>query len=394
MADFFALAFDATPVTGTSGIDRLTFVVTTGPGGAELSGIRANPMGGYQGVFDMSGADDTAFSRIEQFMFVDTVGGNDSITTGAGQDILHGGSGNDMLKGMAGNDTLLGGNGRDRLFGNDGSDQLKGGNGDDTLFGGDGFDQLTGGRGDDRMYGGGGNDFIESGVGGGDDMIFGGFGDDFIKIVAAGNYTIDGGAGQDSLFADFGDVPEGATDLAFDMNSGIHQLNGGLVYSSLITNIANYTLNAGVDARIDGDAENNVLGGGWGDDIILGNQGADVLFGNNGNDILKGNQGKDRIDGSLGDDQLRGGSAADTFVFSENPVGATGADRILDFRDDVDTIEIAASLLPGGTTVQDIIDTFATVVNGNTILDLNSGSSVTIVGLSDPTLLSNDIVLV
>jgi len=51
-------------------------------------------------------------------------GGNDSLTGGAGNDILIGGPGNDVLTGLRGRDLLIGGTGSDKLDGDDGDDIL------------------------------------------------------------------------------------------------------------------------------------------------------------------------------------------------------------------------------------------------------------------------------
>ncbi|MEL7405639.1 MAG: RHS repeat-associated core domain-containing protein [Cyanobacteria bacterium J06558_2] len=89
--------------------------------------------------------------------------GNDTITTGDGDDRLWGnqgwdlitsGDGNDTLNGNYGNDTLEGGNGNDLYLGDAGNDLLDDGNfnlGQDILNGGTGNDTLRG-MGDDDTY--------------------------------------------------------------------------------------------------------------------------------------------------------------------------------------------------------------------------------------------------
>ena len=69
----------------------------------------------------------------------------DSGGTVGGNDILDGGGGNDRLGGKAGDDILLGGAGNDQLWGDDGDDVLRGGLGNDTLTG----DDNSGGQGSD-----------------------------------------------------------------------------------------------------------------------------------------------------------------------------------------------------------------------------------------------------
>lgn len=107
-------------------------------------------------------------------IIVGTVGGNNLLVGGAGDDrllgkggfdMLNGGADNDALYGAGGNDRLSGGDGNDRLFGEAALDTLTGGAGNDELFGGDGGDRLDGGIGDDRIIGGRGIDTMTGGAG-------------------------------------------------------------------------------------------------------------------------------------------------------------------------------------------------------------------------------------
>ncbi len=77
---------------------------------------------------------------------------------GGGKDTLTGGAGADLLLAQSNNDTLTGGDGNDLLCGDSGSDNISGGAGDDSLGGGSGSDRLTGGPGADRFNGGSGTD--------------------------------------------------------------------------------------------------------------------------------------------------------------------------------------------------------------------------------------------
>lgn len=104
--------------------------------------------------------------------------GNDTLTSGRGDDLLDGGEGIDRLVAGAGNDLLLGGGGVDSLDGGDGDDVLFGQLGNDVLQAGTGNDQLSGGGGNDSLLGQGGNDTL---VGG------------------SGSDTLDGGGGNDVL---------------------------------------------------------------------------------------------------------------------------------------------------------------------------------------------------
>ena len=84
--------------------------------------------------------------------------GNDTITTGAGDDKVKAGRGDDVVDTGAGNDTVQGQRGNDLLKGGDGNDNLWGGVGDDTVEGGNGDDKLGGVLGVNTLTGGAGKD--------------------------------------------------------------------------------------------------------------------------------------------------------------------------------------------------------------------------------------------
>ena len=96
---------------------------------------------------------------------------------------------------------------------------------------------------------------------------------------------------------------------------------------------------------------------------------------------LNGGVGPDVLDGGTGNDQLFGQSGADSFVFA---LGYE-ADRVRDFEDDVDTIQINADLIAGNSSVNtlaDILDPangIISQVNANNIqLDFGNGDVLTI----------------
>jgi hypothetical protein len=177
------------------------------------------------------------------------LGGDDFIHAGAGDDVLAGGPGNDTLDGGTGNDTAdysastspvdvnlasgtATGEGNDTLtgienvVGSAGDDRLTGDATNNTLDGGAGNDTLTGGAGNDVLHGGAGNDTASYSTatgavtvdltqttaqntgGAGTDTLDGiegvvgsNFGDTFhlTNPTAGAVYTLDGGAGNDTL---------------------------------------------------------------------------------------------------------------------------------------------------------------------------------------------------
>lgn len=405
MADFNVFGPDAAPVTGTSGVDRLIYTLGSGGFSGVVLSVAGSLATGYSGTFDAPGTDDTDFTGIENFSFFDHVGGNDALTTGDGDDNLNGLNGNDTLDGAGGMDALNGGRGDDFLYGRSGNDQLEGSGGRDRLFGGDGNDFLSGGWGSDRLFAGAGDDFVDTGRGnntvyggaGSDFIISGpgvnligcGAGDDFVEQSHTGRATINGGAGDDTVYTFFQNIPwNNNYSLTFNMASGLHRVTTDSVVDSTITNVENFGVGGRVDSRITGNALDNDLSSDRGNDRIAGWGGNDMIFAGGGRDTVAGNAGDDVLDGGAGNDLLRGGTGDDTFVYNR------GWDRILDFTDDADTIQIDSSLVAPGTTVQDILDEMASVAFGSAILSFGSSGSLRIDGVSDLSSLADDMVIV
>lgn len=110
-----------------------------------------------------------------------------------------------------------------------------------------------------------------------------------------------------------------------------------------------------------------------GKDLLVGNGTANVIKGKGGQDTLKGLNGKDEliggghkdrlIDGG-GEDKLKGGAGADTFVFYVD----NKQDRILDFEDDKDRIDLRKFSNIDGFSDLDIFQKS----NGNIIISVGS----------------------
>ena len=244
-----------------------------------------------------------------------------------------GDTGNNDLDGGMGDDTIDAGRGNDTVDAGDGDDDVRAGVGEDSVDGGLGDDFLRGGRGEDTLIGGEGNDSIVGQRNA--DTLEGGIGEDTLK-GGGGNDSIDGGAGNDF---------------------------------------------------IKGGTRADVLNGGEGDDRIFANSFADVLNGDAGNDLLNAGGDNDTLNGGTGNDTLRGGDGNDTFVFEAD----MGADIILDFADDTDTLQISTALTGGLTDAAVVVDTFANVINGNTVFDFGDGNTITLNGVMDASVLVNDI---
>ncbi|MCT4555879.1 MAG: hypothetical protein N4A53_14420 [Pelagimonas sp.] len=246
----------------------------------------------------------------------------------------------------AGGLTLTGTTDSEQLDGASGADTLDGGRGDDTLNGGGGDDDLKAGVGDDSAEGGQGNDFLRGGIG--EDTLNGGSGNDIIRGQKNAD-TMNGGDGDDNIKGG------GGNDLIFG-GDGNDFLKGG--------------------TRVD------TIHGGDGDDRLFGNSFDDILNGDAGNDFLNAGGEEDELNGGTGNDTLKGGAGADVFIFEAN----MGADRVLDFRDDTDTLRISTALTGGNSDAASVIATYGT---GST-LDFGNGNVITLVGVTDLSVLEND----
>lgn len=75
--------------------------------------------------------------------------------------------------------------------------------------------------------------------------------------------------------------------------------------------------------KLDGKADADLVRGGRGSDLVEGGGGADRVRGESGNDTVRGDGGRDDVDGGLGDDRVDGGRGGfDTLT------GGIGGDRI------------------------------------------------------------------
>jgi Ca2+-binding RTX toxin-like protein len=242
--------------------------------------------------------------------------GDDSILGGEGDDTLYGGieddtirgeqgedliiSGNetpyvldgnaltddDLVEGGSGNDTISTGQGEDWVDGGTEDDRISTGSGDDTAYGDSGADVIEASDGNDDVYGGAGNDSVDAGAGA--DWVEGN-GDDDILIGREGNDTVTGGDGEDYV-------------------------NGGDDADQLFGNLDE-------DTMIGGDGA-DWMDGGSDSDLMMGNAGDDSMYGADGEDWVEGNEGSDLIEGGEGNDILSGGNLLEIFgpLMAESPL--------------------------------------------------------------------------
>lgn len=191
------------------------------------------------------------------------------------------------------------------------SSWIMGTNSNDFLSGQGSNEVIRGRGGNDTLSGAGGDDNIRSGDG--NDFLYGGSGNDFIKALT-GKDLLDGGAGRDTLYA----------------GKGSDTVLGG----------------RGADT-LWGEQGSDKMKGGSGRDELWGGHDNDRLRGGSGDDTLFGENGRDNLEGGAGDDILTGGCAdgpgdgrRDVFVFRSTAMGGGGNDRVTDFEDKIDVLDL------------------------------------------------------
>jgi Ca2+-binding RTX toxin-like protein len=319
------------PVSGASGVGLFAFAVDATARYVRIKqsnqylhlvevkmyGSAAGQIGG-----DAEGDALTNIEKVTGSSFADNLTGgmgDDRIDGGDSNDILAGGAGNDILRGDAGNDTLDGGAGNDTIAGGDGDDVIKVSAGSDTVDGGAGRDtlsfayigadltanfatmavsgavtgievvqgalhrnntltaggtvvELRAGYGDDQLTGTDeAETFVGSGVGtvtisahGGDDLI----------LAKSGTYSIDGGAGRDTLSF--------VNSAAMYGNFGTQDIRNGALVTHL--NDVEVVIGSDYDDKFTAGGGVLELHGGKGNDYLVGSVLEDTLAGDSGSD--------------------------------------------------------------------------------------------------------------
>jgi Ca2+-binding RTX toxin-like protein len=279
------------------------------------------------------------------------------------------------------------------LFGNAANNIVVAGAGDNRLFGGSGVDTVS----YERAAAGVTVDLslstAQNTVGSGIDTLstfenlIGSRHGDLLKGNALWNW-IDGGEGADTMEGGAGSdtyVVDNESDVVIEQAGAAGSANSDWVYSRLgYYQLGEHIENAAVDhangGYLSGNALDNVLMSGGGNDTLIGGSGSDTasyqravsavtvhlaantalegsrsdylidienLIGSSFNDLLVGDGGANDIRGGSGSDVIRGGGgndilrgggnnqgdgAADSFVFDTAPNGNTNYDRIVAFE--------------------------------------------------------------
>jgi Ca2+-binding RTX toxin-like protein len=248
-------------------------------------------------------------------------------------------------------ENAVGGSGNDRLLGNEVANNLAGGAGNDTLTGGLGNDVLDGGTGADRMEGGAGNDafyvdntgdLVVEGVGAGTDIVYSsrtsltlGANVENGSVVAPGSANLTGNALNNTLFAGTGNnVLAGG--LGIDTLSYANATAAVVV--DLASSLAQNTGGSGVDTL---SGFENLVGSAFGDKLS-GDAAANTLNGGAGADTVLYTAVASAVIVSLATatGTASGGGGNDLLIGIENITGSAFADQL--------TGSGAANVLTGG----------------------------------------------
>ena len=333
-----------------------------------------------------------------------------------GDNILTGTDGNDTLDGGSGNDTLDGGAGDDILEGGDGEDTLAGGLGNDTYYidaldviierDNSGIDTvitpvsfLIADNLENASYVGDSawvEDYLVGGsiVGNGAANII--IGNESVNLLSGkgGVDYLDGGENSDIYSYGSEDIDSrwtgeindtgsfGVDEIRFNAGSGILRLFANDVgiervvigtspgSGTAIEVVNTSTASLSIDAS---DVLNGLhIAGNFGKNELLGTAFDDKIHGYSGNDTIDAGAGNDMLDGGSGDDILTGGSGSDVFVFT----GAFGHDRIIDYNETEDRLELYAAT---GSTIQISDLAESTNVYGERVLTTTDGQSITLI---------------
>ncbi len=224
------------------------------------------------------------------------------------------------------------------------------------------IEDYVAGQGADRVTGNAAGNSI-SGQNGGD-TLYGKDGDD----------RLDGGAGEDGLYG----------------GNGVDRLQGSSGNDVLRGDGGNDSVEGGDgNDTLRGDAGNDSAAGQSGNDSLFGGDGTDRLQGGSGNDRLDSGNGNDVLSGGANSDVLTGGAGSDVFVFDG------GQDRVTDFQDNTDTLQLDDSLFGGQSlTASQVIASFAREADGQVLFDFGGGVTLVVQGVSRVSQLTDDLEIV
>ncbi|TBD46004.1 M10 family metallopeptidase C-terminal domain-containing protein [Rhizobium ruizarguesonis] len=304
-----------------------------------------------------------------------------TITGGAGNDLLDGGAGNDTLDGGAGNDTYVVDSASDVIKEavGAGTDEIRTAlaaysiaalvNVENLTYTGSANFTGTGNVLDNTITGGIGNDTLNGG--GGADTLIGGAGDDTYIVDHAGDIVTEA--------ADAGTDTVRTTLASYTLGSDVENLTyiGTVAFVGTGNSLDNTITGGAAIDMLSGGAGNDVLNGGASADTLIGGAGHDTYIVDNAGDIVTeaANAGTDTVrttlaahtlaanvenltyigtgsfagTGNLLDNVITGGVGADKLMGAagnDTLIGGGGSDTMLGgMGDDVYVVDVATDLV-------------------------------------------------
>ncbi|XDZ66785.1 cadherin-like domain-containing protein [Alphaproteobacteria bacterium LSUCC0684] len=301
--------------------------------------LRVTILGTSKVVESSRGKTHISIDGEEDYFFGSDITAANSISGGAGDDIIDGSHLTNLL--FNGKHTFTGGDGDDYLIASQTKNTLlDGGRGRNILIGMGGDDSLASGSGQDVIDGGGGVDMYASVAPGAATFGVdenGNHLDIAIRMDAAelkwrydsyqGEWVQADGGSNDGhvydytrLIYDFPGDDETLDRITYLRNVERFEISGIGNAADRIVTTGNYD-----DVFITGRGDDLIWAGG-GDDRIKGGQGDDQLYGQDGDDTIEGKNGDDEIEGGAGDDMIKGGQGRDIIKGGKgNDIIATGS---------------------------------------------------------------------
>ncbi|MBN8501588.1 MAG: M10 family metallopeptidase C-terminal domain-containing protein [Sphingomonadales bacterium] len=263
-----------------------------------------------------------------------------------------------------------------------------GGAGADVLIGNAVANQLDGGAGVNTLNGNAGNDRLLVGAAGSGTNIDGGADTD--TLVVSGAVTIGTVAAMEAI--------EFVAGSALTLTGA--QFFDGFVYNSVMTGSGSLLVNmtagvyffatamnvaATVAITVVGTSGIDVIKAALGSAVVIyGGDDVDQIRGSNLGDTINGENGDDKLMGLAGSDQITGGAGADQFryLFANDSGLGAGADRILDFTNNVDKLDfraLDADPVAAGRQTLSFIGTAAFANNGTAQLRYGDSGADTLV---------------
>jgi Ca2+-binding RTX toxin-like protein len=241
--------------------------------------------------------------------------------------------------------------------------------------------------------------------------LFGGDGDD-VLVGSDGPTIFVGGAGADLMIGGLGNdvyVVDDEGDVVRERpGEGIDRVETSLSRYTLGANLENLSYTGAgaftgtgnaLDNTIVGGNGDDVLRGEGGDDLLSGGDGDDQLFGGSGRDVLGGGAGNDLLDGGEGADQMAGGQGDDTYIVDD--IGDTVTEEA---GEGIDTVRTSLAGYALTAHVENLVGTSAAgqaltgnalgnVISGgdgNDVIDGGGGADTMIGGLGDDSYFVDD----